>query len=103
MADAELIQAIESSDGHTFDPASIHDRASLFLLSALKFETVNSDKLANLADLPRGEARSFGHNARRSGIFKGRNICADWFDEKEGTMAFILDTLCVAGHLERSQ
>lgn len=78
-------------------------RAAVVLLASVECG-LNSDNLAKITGYRRAEVREFGQNARRNGIWKGKYVIAEnWEDEETGGTGFLLDTLCLVGFVERSK
>jgi len=80
-------------EGHSFQTAVI-------LLSGLVVGP-NAKKIAKFTGYPLNEVKLRADNLRSSGIWKGSKLAVDWFDEKDGAIAFWCDCLVADGLLER--
>ena len=61
-----------------------------------------ADKVASFTHFPRRKVRAWGANLRKAGVWKGRSIYCDWFDEKEGGLALTMDAMVARGLLTRA-
>ena len=58
--------------------------------------------LANFTGLPQSLVSKFSHNLRKSGVWKGRRIHANWADEEDGGISFALDSMIAVGMMQRA-
>lgn len=59
-------------------------------------------KISKFIGLPYAMVRPIVANLNKAGIFKRGKIRANWADENEGYLSFLLDSMVGAGLLERS-
>lgn len=63
----------------------------------------NADKISKAVGIPRETTRILCRRARENGIFKGGMIHADWLDEKDGGLSFVMDATVVMGLMKRCE
>lgn len=99
---SDLTAMVAKINGAPFDAGSSFQRCALFLLGALRAESISPPKIASISGLPHAECKDLAAKARSSGIFKGYKIAgADWLDKETGGIAFICDAMVLDGSLER--
>ena len=102
MTREDLVQEILKNDPNE-DQDSEAFKAQLVLLASAVLGTFNQTKLRDFTKVEGSLIAKFAHNLRKSGVWKGRNtICANWCDEEEGGVAFMLDTLVATGMMQRA-
>jgi hypothetical protein len=77
-------------------------KAQVVMLASADQETLSITRLSKFTGLPYSLVAKFGHNLRKAGIWQGRKIHANWTDEKEGGVAFIMDSMVAVGLLKRA-
>jgi len=70
------------------------------LLSALQVGA-NSKKVAKFLEVKENRVKTYAKNLKESGIWKNGKTHCDWFDEKDGGIAFWCDVLVGEGKLKR--
>lgn len=87
------------------DPGQDEDeetfKAGVVLIASVQ-QGPNIKNLSRFTAYPYSLVAKFGSNLRRSGIWCGRHVRADWFG-KDGVCNFILDTCIAVGWLERTE
>lgn len=58
-------------------------------------------RLAKFCHCPRKEVADISKNLRKSKIWVGRKVNANWFDKKEGGIAFCMDSAVAMGWMSR--
>jgi len=76
-------------------------RAMAVLLAACVIGP-SANRIARFLRLPRRQVRTWGRTARRSGIWRGGRVDADYF-EKDGSLSLALDGAVLQGYLKRSK
>ncbi len=69
-------------------------KAAVVLLSSLQVGP-NIKRTAKFAQYPRAKVARFSRNLRKSGVWRGGKLYVEWFEEKNGGIAFWMD-VCVA-------
>jgi hypothetical protein len=59
-------------------------------------------KLRAFTNYPMALIKSVAQRARATGIWKGNKVNCEWFEEGHGGVAFICDSLVLAGLLKRT-
>lgn len=83
--------------------------APAFLFSFLELKDCHPSKISKYFGIDRKKVDAYMSRAKAQGILvpkwkKGKHIVhCNWFDEKEGGTAFILDVLTVQGMVERCE
>lgn len=77
-------------------------KAKVVMLTGAVEGTMDVSRLAKMTGIPRSLVAKFAHNLRENGVWRGRKICANWTDEKEGGIAFELDTCIALGWMKRA-
>lgn len=77
-------------------------KATVVLLSSLEVGP-HIQRLKKFTGYPRELLMKFSHFLRKNGVWRGGRVYADWFDEKEGAAALIMDSLVAQGMMERSR
>ena len=75
---------------------------ALLLLASLVVGT-SVKKIAGFTNLDFGLVKDAVKLLRKNGVFVGRKVHADWFDEKYGATAFWLDVCIADGLVERAK
>lgn len=86
---------------NTLKPNSDDFQAIVTLLASVVIGP-GADKVASFTHFPRRKVREWGANLRKAGVWKGRSIYCDWFDEKEGGLALTMDAMVARGLLTRA-
>ena len=98
----ELIRMICENDPNE-DQESESFKAQMVMLASAIEGTFNQKKLAKITQVHPSLIAKFARNLRKSGVWKGRNtICANWRDEEEGGVAFMLDVCVATGLMARA-
>lgn len=95
----EAKKALTEIDGEDWSPDQWD--AGLILLTGLEVGP-NADKVAAFTGIPRSKCREIGGRLRENGVWSGRKIRAEWFDEETGGVAFLCDVNVALGMLKRS-
>lgn len=74
--------------------------AQLVMLSALEVGA-NADKVAKFTKLPRKEVRKLAKVLTKNKIWVKGKSRGDWFDDENGGVSFLLDSMVATGLLER--
>lgn len=75
-------------------------KAQVIMLASVQIGP-NIKKLIKFTGYPPGLVHKFGHNLRKNGVWHGRRVRANWFDEG-GYIDLLLDTNVALGYLERA-
>lgn len=76
-------------------------KVAAILLSSLAVGT-NADRIARFASLPYRFVREVARRLRANGVWEGRLLCVDWFEDGGGGIAFWCDVNVGLGYMERS-
>lgn len=71
------------------------------VLLASAYHGPNADRCAKLLQLPRAQVREWGKNLVANGVWENGRVCANWDDEKLGTIEFWCDANVALGFIER--
>jgi hypothetical protein len=82
-------------------PGDLAWKVAAILLSSLAVGP-NADRIARFASLPYRFVREVARRLRANGVWEGRLLCVDWFEEKSGGVAFWLDVNVGLGYMERA-
>lgn len=76
-------------------------KASIILLASANIGP-RADEIAELTGYPRSYVRTIGRRLRDNGIWAGRKIACNWFDEgPEGWVSFMCDVNVAMGMFNR--
>jgi len=74
----------------------------LFMLASAAVTGPNADKTAKFCHLPRSYVRERARRLRDNGVWKGRKLMVDWFEDN-GALSLICDVLVAEGMLRRAK
>lgn len=77
-------------------------KAAVVLLASARIGTSQST-LHKVTGYSRPQIAKFSHYLKKSGIWRGRKVYAEWADKENGVIAFWCDVLTAQGILERSR
>ena len=102
MMDEMTIKQIWEDINDAPDEDKHTDQAARWLLAAAKNGPNKHAVNARDAEITKFASQMFARRARRVGLAEsGKVIASDWFDEKTGGIAFILDACVLSGMIER--
>ena len=76
-------------------------QATLTLLASTRVGP-NIKKIVTVTGVPTRMVSAFAANLRKNGVWKNGKIYANWADEKDGGIEFILDCLVARGLMDRA-
>lgn len=91
---------IEKSDPN-LSPDDECYQAQLVLLASAEVGP-HIRRISQFTDVPYQKVVKFSHFLRKSGVWKGGRIHANWSDPKNGYISFLLDTNIALGFMQRA-
>jgi hypothetical protein len=86
-----------------FEPGGKSFNAGLVLLGSMIVGGDDALALSLWSKVPLEQVQEFGERLRANGVWKDGKVHANWLDEKEGGVSFILDVFAAVGMVEQRE